>query len=394
VWVFQYKKDVEAKGAKASWYVGWYDLDGKRHAESCGPGARGENEADKRKRRLEAELLTGTHEPNGKVKWERFKQEYETKIVPNLAVRSQSEVKTSLEHFQRIVKPGRMDQIRTQSIDTFVAARRMERGKNPESTISPATVNKDLRHIKAAMRAAHEWGYLPKLPRVKMLREPEKLPQYVTPEHFATIYQQGCPLAVMPRNPGQHYTAENWWRALLVTAYMTGWRISELLALEKIDLDLEAGTAITRHSDNKGKRDERVPLHAVVVEHLRVLVTPPPMLAGERQPMAPHPLVFRWCHDRKTLDEEFHRIQEAVGIKLDCHEKHKHTPACHVYGFHDLRRAFATVNAPRMKPEALQKLMRHKSYQTTLRYVGLVDQVREAVDAMPVPEVLQTNTIG
>ena len=139
------------------------------------------------------------------------------------------------------------------------------------------------------MRAAHEWGYLPKLPRVKMLREPEKLPQYVTPEHFATIYQQGCPLAVMPRNPGQHYTAENWWRALLVTAYMTGWRISELLALEKIDLDLEAGTAITRHSDNKGKRDERVPLHAVVVEHLRVLETPPPMLAGERQPMAPHP---------------------------------------------------------------------------------------------------------
>ena len=35
---FQYKREVDAKGDKASWYVGHYDLDGKRHAESCGPG--------------------------------------------------------------------------------------------------------------------------------------------------------------------------------------------------------------------------------------------------------------------------------------------------------------------------------------------------------------------
>jgi hypothetical protein len=156
VWVFQYKKDVEAKGAKASWYVGWYDLDGKRHAESCGPGARGENEADKRKRRLEAELLTGTHEPNGKVKWERFKQEYETKIVPNLAVRSQSEVKTSLEHFQRIVKPGRMDQIRTQSIDTFVAARRPFRRRPSTKTFATSRRRCGRRTSGATCRSCRE----------------------------------------------------------------------------------------------------------------------------------------------------------------------------------------------------------------------------------------------
>jgi len=222
-----------------------------------------------------------------------------------------------------------------------------------------------------------EWGYVPKVPKVKMRREPAKLPQYVTPEHFVAIYQKDCPVATLP--PGQHYSPADWWRALLATGYMTGWRISELLALQRDDLDLEAGTAITRWADNKGKRDERVPLHPVVVEHLRKIV-------------GFHPLVFRWCHDRKDLDEEFHRIQEAVGIKLACHERHKHTAACGFYGFHDLRRAFATVAAPKMKPEALQELMRHKSYQTTLRYVALVDQVREAVEAMPVPEVLKVGT--
>ena len=47
------------------------------------------------------------------------------------------------------------------------------------------------------------------------------------------------------------------------------------------------------------------------------------------------------------------------------------------------------MNVPGIKPEALRRLMRHKSYQTTLRYIDKLDQVREAVEAMPVPEALQ-----
>ena len=35
VWIFQLKKDIASKGEdEASWYVGWYDLHGKRHSES------------------------------------------------------------------------------------------------------------------------------------------------------------------------------------------------------------------------------------------------------------------------------------------------------------------------------------------------------------------------
>ncbi len=47
----------------------------------------------------------------------------------------------------------------------------------------------------------------------------------------------------------------DWWRGLIVMAYMTGWRISDLLGLQKNDLDLEKGVAITRWDDNKGKGD-------------------------------------------------------------------------------------------------------------------------------------------
>ena len=376
VWISHDSKQLKKKGAeKASWYVGWYDHDGKRHAESCGPGSRGKNKAEKRLRRLQAELDLGVHQPPSKKKWSVFRQEYETKIVPNLASRSQEEVKAALNHFQRLAKPGRMDQIRTQTIDAFVAARKKERGKNRESSISPATVNKDLRHIRAALRVANEWGYVPKLPRIRMVREPEKIPRYVTALHFQTIYDKACPLAVLPQNDGQQYQPVDWWRAIIIMAYMTGWRISELLSLRREDLDLNAATAITRAADNKGKRDESVPLHPVVVEHLQRIAC-----AG--------PLVFPWSKDYSSLWGEFGRIQKEVGIKLDF-RKHDHTEACHVYGFHDLRRAFATVNAPRLKPECLQKLMRHKSYSTTLRYINTASQLQAAIDSMPVPPGLK-----
>ena len=60
-----------------------------------------------------------------------------------------------------------------------------------------------------------------------------------------------------------------------------------------------------------------------------------------------------------------------------------------MYGFHDLRRAFAPQNAPRLTADALQKLMRHKSYLTTQRYINMASQLDEAVEALHVPDVLK-----
>jgi integrase len=93
--------------------------------------------------------------------------------------------------------------------------------------------------------------------------------------------------------------------------YMTGWRISDILALRRDNLDLATGTARSLAEDNKGKREELVKLHAVVVEHLK-------KLAG----FGPH--IFPWNHDNRTLWTEFARIQEAAGIHLPCHEEHEH----------------------------------------------------------------------
>jgi integrase len=273
----------------------------------------------------------------------------------------------------------------------FQAIRRKERGKKPKSLISPATINKDLRHVKAALRVAADWGYIEAVPKLKFEREPDKLPTYISQDDFGKIYA-ACGAARFPTEVacGQ----KEWWQALLAFAQMTGWRIGEILALEWVDVDLDKAQAITRASDNKGKRDEVVPLHPLVVEHLK----------GIR---AFHPNVFPWENHRRTLDVEFARIQDAAGIDLPCPatgkrkgvkyaegDVHECTDACHRYSFHDERRSFATQNATNMTREALQVLMRHRNSETTDRYINMAKQLNPAVATLHVPAALKATSVG
>jgi integrase len=362
-WVYQDDKQVKKHGeGAASWYVGWLDPEGKRRCKSCGPCERGKRTAERLRRQVEAELMTGTYKSQLNTAWQDFRKDFEAKILPGLSLATRYEVTGALDHFQRIVKPAKVAHLATPHVDQYVAARRTERGKLKGSRVSPATINKELRHLKAVLGVAREWGHLPSLPKFRMERVPRKLAVYVTPEHFAELYR-ACDAAREPS--GLPYPAADWWRGLLVTAYMTGWRIGALLSLRRDDLDLEAGTALSRAEDNKGKRDAKTPLHPIVVEHLRKL----PVFT---------PAVFPWYHARRRLYVVLDAIQEAAGVRPDGRGR---------YGFHDLRRAFATMNADKLTPDALQALMQHKSYQTTQGYINMARQLNPAVAGLYVPQL-------
>ena len=367
-WTFQEPKMLAKLGAdKCRWSVGWYDPSGKRKQKVVGSKSAAENY----RRKKEGELAAGLCRSIVKMTWESFRKRYETEIGPTLSVGSQGVVKQAFDQFQKLMAPARLDVITTSTVDSFIARRRAGKGRRPGSTVSPASINKELRHLKAAFKVAHEWGCMPVVPKVRMLKEPQKLARFVTVEHFTAIYD-ACDKAQYPT--GLACSPAEWWRALVTFAYMTGWRIGECLALRRDDVDLANGRATTRARDNKGKRDEVVPLHPLVVEHLREVV-------------GFSPLMLPWGEDRRTLYAEYHRIQREAGIHLDCHEDHEHTDACHAYGFHDLRRAFATMNAANLSGDVLQRLMRHKSYTTTQRYINLASQVNSSVAALFVPEL-------
>lgn len=369
-WIYQKKAQVEKLGAdKAPWYVGWREPDGRQKGKQCGA----KRDAVKLRDRRHSELVTGTYQMNTQKTWDEFRRELEEKVFGTMTPQTRRITVGALDNFTRIAKPLRVHFIRAQHIAEFVAERSKEHGVKRDSLISVATVNKELRHLKAVLRIANDWKYLPELPRFKMLREPVQLPTYVTGEHFAAMYR-ACQSARLPRDV-PNVVAADWWRGLLVFAYMTGWRINEILSLRRDDLDLEGMTAITRAENNKGRRDERIDLNPALVEQLR-------RLAGFT------PIVFPWHYNQRTLYEEFARIQEAAGIHLPCNESHAHTRFCHLYGFHDLRRAFATMNADRLTGDSLQALMRHKSYQTTQRYINMTSHMKAAVAGLHVPECL------
>ncbi len=368
-WVYQDDHQVKKHGPdKASWYVGWIDPEGKRRCKSCKAGERGKRTAEKLRRKIEGELAAGTYRSQLNTLWEDFRKQLEEKILPGLSPTTRYEVTGALDHFQRIVGPKKISHLSTFHVDQYVAARRGEEGKLRGSRVSPATINKELRHLKAALGVAREWGHLPVLPKFRMEKVPKKLAVYVTPEHFAALYG-ACDVARVPA--GLPYPAADWWRGLLVTAYMTGWRIGALLALRREDLDLEAGTALTRAEDNKGKRDQKTPLHPIVVEHLRKLP-------------AFEPVVFPWDHARRRLYDVFLDIQEAAGV-------HPGGPR-ERYGFHDLRRAFATMNADKLTTDQLQALMQHKSYATTQGYINMARQLNPAVATLYVPQLPAATT--
>lgn len=145
----------------------------------------------------------------------------------------------------------------------------MDANKQPVK-VSQATVNQELRYVKQAMRLALDWGFIDKVPRMRFLKPQKKLPTYVTPDDFAAIYQ-ACEVATMPSGI-PNVSPADWWRGLLMFLYMTGWRIGQTLELKRDDIDLGAGTALTRAGSNKRRRDQQIPLHTLVIDHVRPLM--------------------------------------------------------------------------------------------------------------------------
>src|SRR5260370_37131429 len=91
-WVYQDPKQVEKHGeAAAAWVVGFYDPEGKRRSKSCGPGSEGKKNAEKLRKQIDAQLLTGTYQSNDKKSWEDFRKEYRSRVIDGMGRRNGAE---------------------------------------------------------------------------------------------------------------------------------------------------------------------------------------------------------------------------------------------------------------------------------------------------------------
>jgi integrase len=360
--IFQDTREKRELGSKAPWWVEWRD-NGRRRSQKVGS----------KKQAREIAALKDTEKVqrrNGLVidkLWTEFVAEYEAVTLPKMrSVHSRESATEALKLFGEYMRPKYVGLVDYRTLDTFATKRLKDRGRKAGDTLAAATVRKDLRTIRAALAVAHDWKYLSVVPKMPDVAGLESDKRFVSMEHFEamlTILDPKTKDRYEPRLPiiaNAPFEPADWWRALLVTLWVSGMRIGAALALKWSDVDLEAGTVMSRAKDNKAKKDQRVDV-LPAVELLR------PLKGFD-------PRVFPWDRNRTALYRHFATLQVAAGIHLDCPGDHEHTDRCHVYSFHDFRRAHATFNYGRVSDRDLQAQMGHASFATTQRYIKFAEQ--------------------
>lgn len=217
--------------------------------------------------------------------------------------------------------------------------------------ISNGRVNRRLQMVRAVLRrAALEWEWLDKLPKFRLLKEPQGRVRFLTREEAARL------LVELP----DHL------RAMARFALATGLRQSNITGLLWAKVDIDRGMAWVEAAEAKGKRAIPVPLNTDAMQVLQ-----------EQQGKHPE-LVFPYRGKRQTQvsTKAWWTALERAGIKD--------------FRWHDLRHTWASWHAQDGTPmHALQTLGGWQTPAMVQRYahLGLGDLKRyaEQVRMEPTP---------
>lgn len=218
--------------------------------------------------------------------------------------------------------------------------------------VAPTTVNSYLRHIRAALNSAVEWGWLEKPPKLKAVKEPKRLPRALTPEEMDR-------LLALETNQER--------RALWSFLLWTGLRRQEVMDMRWQDVHLE-GDAPWVRVVGKGDKEGMVPLLPQAVQALET------MPRGEVGPV----WIFT-CRRGKGYTKGpvkawaattwFKQAARRAGLE-DAH-------------LHDLRHTCGTWMAARGVPErVIQEVLRHASITTTQIYTKGMARMADLYRAM------------
>jgi site-specific recombinase XerD len=184
---------------------------------------------------------------------------------------------------------------------------------------------------------------------VPRMRAPQKLPEILSREEIERLFEA----ANLPKH-----------RALLMTAYGAGLRVSELCALKISDLDSQRMTI--RVEQGKGQKDRYSLLSPRLLKELRCYWRQ----ERSRVWLFPATQLPDWPLHPHSAQKIYYRARDRAGITKRC-------------GIHGLRHAFAThLLESGTDVHTIQRLMGHSDIQTTMRYFHLA---RQKIAATPSP---------
>ncbi len=241
-----------------------------------------------------------------------------------------------------------LPEISAQRIAQYDRARVSEKSKLGRP-VTPSTVNRELAVLRHLLRLAEEWGYIEKVPRIRLGPEPQGRLRFLDEDELVRL------LAACEGKASKSPVL----LPIVTVAVNTGMRKREILGLAWERVDFARG--VLRLEQTKSGRRREIPMTPAVYQALTDL--PGPKVEG---------LVFR-----KRDGSQWGSIRTA--FEGACREA-----KIEAFRFHDLRHTFAshfmmsTGDLP-----ALQKILGHATLAMTMRYAHLAQaHIRKAMEAL------------
>ncbi len=320
---------------------------GYTQRKSRSAGTSDPKEAEAKRVDLESDLNNDRHFESARMAWEKFRKLFETEYVSGLRTNTRENHEDTLNLFEQLCSPRRLDLITARTVSAFVAEMRTLDLPGGKKGMAPSTIKVRLQFLRTALRWAVDQELLKKCPKFPVVKVPQKRPQPVSPEAFERL---------LDKAPDQQM------RAYLLCGWLAGMRLSEAFELEREPtnkapyLDLERDRIIFPAEVVKGVADQWVALDPKLREALEALPR-----HGRK--------VFRFLDPRdghqSTVDAVSHRIVKLAhlaGVKMT---------------MRTLRRGFGCRYAARVPAQVLQRIMRHSNIQTTMAFYVNVDEAAE-----------------
>lgn len=272
----------------------------------------------------------------------------------DVSPRTIREYSASITYWEVLAGDVPLHCIDTETIAAFRSMMKRLPGKSSEE-ISPATINKHLRHLNhlwskagpEGPRNKDALGILEKAPWAKSVPTFKSRPRMIPMTTIDKIYNAA---------PNKQ------WRALIVSAYNLGSRKEALLGLRCRDVDWLDRTVTLQAKFDKRKTERIKPINRTLYRHLLDV-----RVEGSE--------LFKIPSNDRAFYAQWHSLQDTAGIEPDEH-----------YKFHDLKRSCGTQLSTVASEWQVRFMLDHAQRDVTgTSYIDPINNLRKVVEAMPQP---------
>lgn len=281
-----------------------------------------------------------------------FKEKYLKYVETNFAKKTQDNAARVMNSFSAMFGSRDISTLTLVDLEKFKEKRRLE-------NVSDATINIDVRTLKASMQLALDWKLIYDHPfeKAKAIRTIQTEKSHFSDEEILRLLD---------------VIKDEWFARIVKFAILTGLRRGEILNLSWGDYDAKTGTVNIQSSPGyrvKGGKMRRIPLQA---EGIALLSEIPQGRKDEK--------IFTREDGSEPAEDavtkKFKRAVKAARLSDDLH-------------FHSLRHTFGTKAANSgVSANVLKAIMGHSNIKTTEGYMGRdEDAMRAQIQkvALPVP---------